>query len=105
MAGIEFFQTVMGRTFYESSVPLLIDGIERIATMLENPERKPCAWISVKDKQPIKEGWCFVYAYDHMQDQRSTNTAWYKPEEKKWRLIPVSLADTITHWMPIGALD
>ncbi len=33
--GPEFFQTLMGRRYYESTMPRIADALERIATALE----------------------------------------------------------------------
>jgi hypothetical protein len=41
MAGPEFFQTVMGRQFYEGAVPKLIGAIERVADALESQKTIP----------------------------------------------------------------
>lgn len=40
MAGPEFFQTGMGRKFYESDVPRIAKALERIATALEARNKK-----------------------------------------------------------------
>lgn len=35
MAGPEFFQTVLGRRFYDGDVPRIVKALERIAVALE----------------------------------------------------------------------
>lgn len=35
MAGLEFFQTVMGHHFYEGTMPALVKQLERLNTNLE----------------------------------------------------------------------
>jgi hypothetical protein len=35
MSGIEFFQTLMGRRWYEATAPKIADGLERLNTNLE----------------------------------------------------------------------
>lgn len=36
--GPEFFQTVMGRQFYDGTLPRLVKALERIAVALEKPD-------------------------------------------------------------------
>lgn len=38
--GPEFFQTRMGQTFYEGTLPRMVKALERIATALESLEKK-----------------------------------------------------------------
>lgn len=38
---VEFFNTMMGKKFYESDVPRLVSALERIATALEKSKVKP----------------------------------------------------------------
>jgi hypothetical protein len=35
MSGIDFYQTVMGRAFYDGTMPKLAEALERIASALE----------------------------------------------------------------------
>ena len=99
MPGIEFFQTVMGRKFYEYDVPQLVDGIKRMAAALEKQKEEAYTWILADDKMPAKEGMYFVYAESQDPDQYLNTIAWYDPKTKEWTLIPESWAEAITHWM------
>ena len=38
--GIEFFNTMMGRKFYEADVPRITKALERIADALENQNKE-----------------------------------------------------------------
>jgi hypothetical protein len=40
MSGPSFFQTLMGRTYYEGTVPRLVKALERIADALEEQNRR-----------------------------------------------------------------
>ena len=35
----EFYQTLMGRKFYDADVPRIVKALERIATVLENQNK------------------------------------------------------------------
>ena len=52
--GIEFFNTMMGRKFYEADVPRITKALERIATALEesNKNAGPQNWGTQKEVAP-----------------------------------------------------
>jgi len=47
---IEFFQTMMGKKFYESDMPRIVGALERIADKLEIPGEEPAG---VKKLEPV----------------------------------------------------
>lgn len=61
MAGPEFFQTIMGRKFYEADVPRIAKALERIANSFE----KVNAPLEVKDlplaEARIKQMWMILH--------------------------------------------
>jgi len=61
MPGPEFFQTRMGKIFYEGTMPKIADALNRIATAIEEQnqtEKSKAAWLFKKtpkhkpDKKP-----------------------------------------------------
>lgn len=56
--GPEFFQTQMGRRYYESTMPRIAEALERIATALENANKIKggAAGLVQHDGTPVKEG-------------------------------------------------
>jgi hypothetical protein len=44
---VQFFQTPMGRSFYDSNVPRLVTALERIATALESRPAAPVCYTAV----------------------------------------------------------
>lgn len=56
MAGPEFFQTRMGHTFYEGTMPRIAKALERIADALEGQaqlkqaDAKPVVEVSLKEE-------------------------------------------------------
>lgn len=56
--GPEFFQTPMGRRYYESTLPKMVETLERIAKAMEDANRlkgKPVECVNL-DGTPAKEG-------------------------------------------------
>lgn len=56
--GPEFYQTPMGRRYYESTLPKMVETLERIAKALEDSNRmkgKPVEHVNL-DGTPAKEG-------------------------------------------------
>lgn len=49
MSGPEFFQTPMGRRFYESTMPRIADGIEKLLKVLEKLDN-PMLGVNIDDK-------------------------------------------------------
>lgn len=56
--GPEFFQTQMGRRYYECTLPKMVEMLERIAKAMEDANRmkgKPVEYVN-PDGSPAKEG-------------------------------------------------
>ena len=47
--GPSFFQTIMGHTFYEGTVPRIAKALERIAVALEEANKKAAAIPAAQD--------------------------------------------------------
>ena len=47
--GPSFFQTIMGHTFYEGTVPRIAKALERIAAALEEANKKAAAIPAAQD--------------------------------------------------------
>lgn len=54
MSGVKFFQSIMGRQFYDCSVPKLVSGIDRLATAAEHLVDQRSYNIPTILKRPLK---------------------------------------------------
>ena len=89
---IDFFQTVMGRQFYDGSVPRIAKALERIANALEESNNRAAPPVSDKEyvvlpRKTFEEahaavafavtqsggGWLATYNKMHAADSTNTN--------------------------------
>jgi hypothetical protein len=53
---VQFFQTIMGRTFFEHNVPRIADALERIATGLERQNQLLEKQLQVSEEGVARDG-------------------------------------------------
>jgi hypothetical protein len=55
MAGPEFFQTIMGRQFYDGTLPRIAQALERIATALEKQNEPDDGFCGPESSRPGRD--------------------------------------------------